>query len=153
LIPPESPEKYRRYPQVVRLCGQDHDLAQGGIAHQVVRNLDRDFHRGLGSAFISFSLALICLGFRPPNLAADFFGAANSGIADVAYLAAASRSPIGHCIASSHNSFGLPLLNQRIATPLGNDLQSIDGRVVNSIVNSLETWHAPSCIGAMTQGL
>src|ERR1700733_7090903 len=53
-------------------------------------------------------------------------------------LRVASRSPIGHWMTSSHNSFGLPLLNQRIATPLGDDPQSIDGCVANSIINRPE---------------
>jgi hypothetical protein len=61
LIPPESPGKVS-CPQLVRLHAQDHDLAEGGISQQFVRNLDRDFHGSLGSMFISLSLDRFRLG-------------------------------------------------------------------------------------------
>jgi len=46
-------------PQVVGFHAKIDDLAEGGIALQVIGNPDGDFHRGLGGALVSISL--ICV--------------------------------------------------------------------------------------------
>src|ERR1700722_10060630 len=48
-----------RRPQIAGLHAQIDDLANRGVAQQLVGNLDGDFHRGLGGAFVS--IGLICV--------------------------------------------------------------------------------------------
>jgi hypothetical protein len=71
---------------------------------------------------VPLGLVFICLGFRPADLAADFFSATGSGIADVAYLMRSFNVADRLLDVSSHTSFGL--LNQRITVPLGDHFQA-----------------------------
>jgi hypothetical protein len=125
-------------PQIVGLHAKIDDLADGGIAQQLIGNLDGDFHRGLGGALIS--IGLICV---PPAILvlvvvvflvvvvtvlivtvlvvrnnATRFSALSAAKRQMSrILCAASISPIGHATPSSQISFRLPLSNHHIALP------------------------------------
>src|SRR6266481_2637351 len=77
---------------VIGPYAQVDDLADGGIAHQIVRNLHGDFHRGLGGALVAFGVALallavgLVLAVDPAWKTADPFGTIAGGPADVADL-------------------------------------------------------------------
>src|SRR3954469_12854251 len=76
-----------QYPCGVQVVGRDaqgDDLAQRGIAQQIIGDLDRDLHRGPGGALIALVLVFSAPVTLPPGGAADFFRTPGCGTADVA---------------------------------------------------------------------
>ena len=57
-------EQYPCRPQIIGFHSQIDDLAHGGIAHQVVGNLDGDLHGRLGGAFVVRNRICFCLRGR-----------------------------------------------------------------------------------------
>src|SRR5882672_3679759 len=83
-IPPGWHERVPRRPQIAGLHAQIDDLAYGGIAHQVIGNLDGDLHGGLGGAFIAFGVVVPVA--RAVGRGANLLGAVDGGTADLAYF-------------------------------------------------------------------
>src|SRR6266404_5274328 len=84
-------KQYLRRLGIVGLQAQVQNLAHGGIAQQVVRHLEGDFHRDLGGALVAFGRIVVFMairflpGDRTVGQPTDPFGAVGGGTADVAY--------------------------------------------------------------------
>src|ERR1700754_297409 len=81
-----SAKQYPRLPQIIRLHAQFHDLAYRGVAQKIVGHLDRDFHRGLGSALVPLGLVSGFLVLWTTGTRGYFFGAIGCGATDITDL-------------------------------------------------------------------
>lgn len=78
----------KEYPgciQTVGLHAQTHDLPHSGIPDEVIRYLDCDFHRGLGSTFVPLVVICVVRLAWTVSKATCFLSTLGSAIAYVAY--------------------------------------------------------------------
>jgi hypothetical protein len=103
---------------------QDHNVADGGIAQKVVRNLDCDFpSRSWLRVCIALPRIYLPLVFRSVGGRLFLSALLAAELQMSRILCAASRLP-SPLMSSSQIAFGLLLWNQRIATPLGDDVKA-----------------------------